>query len=216
MTTKADTLSPKEERFCQEIVRGLSQSDAYRLAYNPTRAKAKTINEMASRLMSTHKITARVDTLRAPVIQEVQLERTEWLKKLIRLGNFDVRKMFDALGNPIPIPELGDAEAAALIGFEFTEDYLGGKDEKKTACSYTQKYRLVNPLDVLRELGKAEAFYKQGADRPPSPLESLPIAFLLEMKATIEQRQRERQALATGRCEGNSMSGNDSSQRTVP
>jgi len=214
---KADTLSPKEERFCQEIVRGLSQSDAYRAAYEPKSAKPNTIHVKASQLMAKDKVRIRVEALRAPVIQQVQMDRAAWLKKLIRLGNFDVRKMFDALGNPIPIPELGEAEAAALIGFEFTEDYLGGKGEKKTACGYTQKYRMVNPLDVLRELGKAEGYYKKGDTQEPSHLEALPIAFLLEMKATIEQRQRERRArLATEGCEGNSMIGNDSSQRTVP
>lgn len=197
MKTKAEILSPKEERFCHEILRGQSQSEAYRVAYKPKKAKPNSITVAASKLMALPKIQLRVAALRAPVIQEIQLDRTLWLKKLINLCNFDVRKLFDELGNPVPIPELGDAEAAALIGFEFTEDYLGGKDEQKTACGYTQKYRLVSPLDVLRELGKAEAYYKQVNDRAASPLESASTAMLLEMKALIEQRQRERQGLLT-------------------
>ena len=159
MKTKAEILSPKEERFCQEILRGQSQSDAYRVAYKPQKAKPNSINVAASKLMAIPKIQLRVAVLRAPVIQEIQIERTMWLKKLIHLSNFDVRKMFDKLGNPVPVPELGDAEAAALIGFE---------------------------------LGKAEAYYKQTNERAKSPLEEAATALLLEMKAVIEQRQRER------------------------
>lgn len=45
-------LSPKEEAFCLAIVEGHSKSDAYRKAYKPKRAKAKTIHEKASRIMA--------------------------------------------------------------------------------------------------------------------------------------------------------------------
>jgi hypothetical protein len=53
-------LSPKEEMFCLAIVEGLSKSDAYRKAYNPQRAKAKTIHEKASRIMARGKVRARI------------------------------------------------------------------------------------------------------------------------------------------------------------
>ena len=46
------TLTPKEEAFCIAVIAGRNPSDAYRTAYRPQRAKAKTIHEMASRLMA--------------------------------------------------------------------------------------------------------------------------------------------------------------------
>ena len=52
-------LSPKEEAFCFAIVEGLNESDAYRRAYKPQRAKAKTIHEKASRIMGRGKVRAK-------------------------------------------------------------------------------------------------------------------------------------------------------------
>ncbi len=51
-TTPAIRLSPKEEGFCIVVLAGRNPSDAYRAAYQPKRAKAKTVHEMASRLMA--------------------------------------------------------------------------------------------------------------------------------------------------------------------
>lgn len=50
------TLTQKEETFCLAVMAGHNPSDAYRKAYKPQRAKPKTIHEMASRLMATHKV----------------------------------------------------------------------------------------------------------------------------------------------------------------
>lgn len=191
MKTKADTLSPKEEKFCQEITRGLSLSDAYRTAYKPKKAKDKTINEYASRLMAQSKISARVAALRAPVIAELQMDRAMWLKKLIARCNFDIGKCFDEFGNPIPIKEMDPDTRAGIVQFKFTEDYLGVKDKdsgqkKAIATGFTQDYRLIDPLDALRELGKAEGWYRQEEARPQSPFEAMSAMMLMAFLKKIE------------------------------
>src|SRR5687767_6348029 len=95
------TLSSREEAFCLAIVEGLSESDAYRKAYRPQRAKAKTIHEMASRLMAKHKVRTRLAELMQPIIERAQLSREEWLERLARICRADIRKMFDEHGNPL-------------------------------------------------------------------------------------------------------------------
>src|SRR5688500_15930448 len=112
------TLSPREEAFCLAIVEGLSESDAYRKAYRPQRAKAKTIHEMASRLMAKRKVRARIAELMQPVIERARLSRHEWLNALACICLADVRKMFDEHGYPIAITKLADYEAAAIAAFE--------------------------------------------------------------------------------------------------
>jgi phage terminase small subunit len=111
-------LTPREEAFCLAIVEGLSSSDAYRKAYKPQRAKAKTIHEKASRIMAKGKVKARIAELMAPVIAKAQMTRTEWLQRLTRTCRFDPRKMFDAEGKPKPITELEENEAAAIEQYE--------------------------------------------------------------------------------------------------
>jgi phage terminase small subunit len=150
-------LSPKEEAFCLAIVEGMSESDAYRKAYRPQRAKAKTINEMASRLMARPKIRARVAELMQPVIQRARMTREQWVEALAAICFADVRKMFDIHGNPIEITELGPNEAAAVAAFEVCEDFSGSGEARKTV-GYTRRVKMADKLKALEMYGKAMAY----------------------------------------------------------
>ena len=77
-TTKK-TVSEKQEHFCQLMVGGKNgtASDCYRLAYNATKMKKKTINEAASRLLADSKVIARIEELRAPVVEATRYD-LEW------------------------------------------------------------------------------------------------------------------------------------------
>ena len=79
-------LTPKQERFVQNIIEGMSQADAYRNSYDVSKMADKTIHEKASRLMSDGKVRARLQELRdqmmKPTIMSAQ-ERMEWLTNLI-------------------------------------------------------------------------------------------------------------------------------------
>jgi phage terminase small subunit len=71
-TKKAPTLTAKQEAFCQAIVSGMSQADAYRKAYDAENMKPATVQKRASELMGNGAITGRVDALRAPVVEKLQ------------------------------------------------------------------------------------------------------------------------------------------------
>ena len=45
-------LTPKQEKFAQEVASGKSQAQAYRIAYDADNMKAETINSKASILMA--------------------------------------------------------------------------------------------------------------------------------------------------------------------
>lgn len=57
-------LTAKQESFAQAVVSGLSQSDAYRKAYDASKMKAETIANNAYKLMSDNDVATRVATLR--------------------------------------------------------------------------------------------------------------------------------------------------------
>ncbi|WHZ16863.1 MAG: hypothetical protein OJF52_003713 [Nitrospira sp.] len=156
--TRARTLTQREEAFCLAVVEGLRPSDAYRKVYKPQKAKAKTINEKASRLMSKGKVRARVEALLKPLVQRAQLRREQWLERIARMMLFDVRKMFDTQGNPLPITELGENEAAALLGFECYENFEG-KGEARRVVGHTKKFRLADRIRAFELYGKAMGYY---------------------------------------------------------
>ena len=79
-------LTPKQEVFVQGIIKGLSQADAYREAYNTSRMADKTIHEAASRLMADSKVSARIKELREQVDKNTIMsaqKRLEWLTEVI-------------------------------------------------------------------------------------------------------------------------------------
>jgi phage terminase small subunit len=65
-------LTPKQERFAQEVASGKSQADAYRAAFDvKPSTKAATCQANASRLMTNTEVTARVKELKAAAAERV-------------------------------------------------------------------------------------------------------------------------------------------------
>jgi len=159
----------REEKFCQLLAAGvhpktgkpITQSDAYRLAYNPRKTtKQKSIHEKASFLSNQVKIRARVDELLKPVVEQVQVTREQWLKKMEGYFHSDVRKMFTGPGNAIDIHELGDNEALMVEGYELVENFekVGDKAEH---VGYTKKVKLTPKLKAMLEFGKVMGWYTE-------------------------------------------------------
>ena len=93
-------LTAKQEAFCQNIIQGMSQADAYRSAYPNTRMADKTVIEAASRLMANSNVLARINELRGelakPSIMSAQ-ERLEWLTERIEDKSIDINAKLKAI-----------------------------------------------------------------------------------------------------------------------
>ena len=84
-------LTPKQEKFVQSLIQGMSQADAYRSAYATKNMSDKTIHEAASRLVADSKVSARLSELREQMTKETIMsaqKRLEWLTEAI--GNKDI------------------------------------------------------------------------------------------------------------------------------
>ena len=93
-------VTPKQEKFIQGIVEGLSQADAYRAAYNSKNMSDKTIHEAASRLMADSKVSARLNELRQQITSDKIMsaqKRSEWLTELIQDNEADLNARLKAL-----------------------------------------------------------------------------------------------------------------------
>ena len=66
-------LTPQQEKFCQCIVSGMNQSDAYRASYKVgAKTKHTTVQDSASKLMANPLLAHRVAELRKPVVEKLQ------------------------------------------------------------------------------------------------------------------------------------------------
>lgn len=85
-------LTAQEEIFCQNIVRGNNQSDAFRAAYDTSGYKDASIHRSAKAIMDKIKIKSRIAELRAPVIKKVQITLEDHLIKLGQLSDLAAAK----------------------------------------------------------------------------------------------------------------------------
>ena len=80
-------LTPKQEKFVQNIIEGMSQAYAYRSAYNTNKMTDKSVWESASKLMNDPKVASRVQELRDQITSEKIMnaqERMEWLTQVVK------------------------------------------------------------------------------------------------------------------------------------
>jgi hypothetical protein len=78
-------LTSKQEKFCQCLADGMSQSDAYRTAFNVgAKTKHETINKRASELMKSGDVSGRVAELRAKLSEKALWTREMSVRALMQ------------------------------------------------------------------------------------------------------------------------------------
>jgi len=158
-------LTPKQEKFCELIVMGKSQVEAYKTAYDTTSSNQGSLETSAQGIASDPRIILRVAALRLPAQEKFQKYREAWLFRLMGMAFADVRKAFDTHGNAIDIPDLPDDIAPSIAGYEQVEDFEG-RGESRERVGYTKKVKLVPPLEAMRLFGEAlQWFPGQGSGK---------------------------------------------------
>ena len=71
-------LTNRQKQFVEEVVGGISSTEAYRASYNTGQMSTKTIWEAASRLSKNPKVVARLDELRAEKEAEERMLRLSY------------------------------------------------------------------------------------------------------------------------------------------
>jgi hypothetical protein len=98
----SDRLTPKQERFVNGLVSGMSQREAYLNAYNTQRMKSSTIDERASRLRSENKVSARYDELVAEAAKAAVFDRQKAiaaLTEIVDIGLLHIRQTAEHRAN---------------------------------------------------------------------------------------------------------------------
>lgn len=115
-------LTPKQEKFAQNVANGKTLADAYRSAY-PTSKKwvDSALHPAASKLMVNTKVRTRVDMLRAKAESAADISREKLLREIARLAFSDPRRLVKDSGAMVPFHELDDDTAAAIASVEVDE-----------------------------------------------------------------------------------------------
>lgn len=124
------------------------------------------------RLATDVHILALLDKRRAEVCAKLEISTERILQERARLSFFDVRKLFDKDGQPIPIHELDDDSAAAIAGLEVVEQFEGSGDDRKFV-GHLKKYKLSDKGASLTALEKHLGMYEKDNKQKTDPLTSL-------------------------------------------
>ena len=165
--TKA--LNPKQERFVAEYLVDLNATQAaIRAGYSP-----KTAKEQGARLLTNVHIQKAVQERRQQHQANTGLTVERVLLEAMRLAFFDIRKLTDADGNPIPINQLDDDTAAAIQGLELATERVRGDDEG--AETVVRKYKIADKNAAVERLFKHLGLFQKDNDQnnPAKALQAL-------------------------------------------
>ena len=85
-----DKLTPKQERFIQNIVSGMTQRQAYKEAFNPPTMSDENIDSEACRLFNSTKVNTRYRELMGQLEDKAIMSAKERMKWLTDVINGDI------------------------------------------------------------------------------------------------------------------------------
>lgn len=120
-----EKLTPKQEKFAQCVADGMSQSEAYRNAFNvKSTTKPESIHQKASSLMADVKVRSRVDELKEKLSEKALWTREQSVKALQ-----NAMRIAEDKDNPTGVVA-AVKELNAMHGFIVNKTELTGKDGK--------------------------------------------------------------------------------------
>ncbi len=126
-------MTPKKEKFAQNIVSGMNQSDAYRAAYSCENMLDSTINNNAYMLMNDSDIKERIEQLRMPIAERVGRTLEQHIERLMKLGEHG--ESLDKVDAAIKAEEL----IGKVLGFYVTKTELTGKNGEALNIKLTKE-----------------------------------------------------------------------------
>lgn len=146
---ETDHLTDKQRAFVAEyLVDKNATQAAIRAGYSK-----KTAASIGEENLRKPEIRAAIDAGMATLANRLEISAERISQERARLAFLDPRKLFDAKGAPIPIQNLDEDTAAAIVGLEVLEQYEGSGEDRRIV-GYIKKYRLAGKDPSLSALEK--------------------------------------------------------------
>jgi phage terminase small subunit len=167
-------LTQKQEKFVQELIKGKSQREAYKVAYNAKNMSDNAIDVEANRLLKNPKISLRYNDLKSKVTNRAEekaiITAEEIIKEIASIAKDDIGNYlefktvktvvgYDEEGEPIidyrTVVELKDSKDIDTKNISEVSIGRGGMFKFKMYCRDTALYKLAE-IFGLNELNKAK------------------------------------------------------------
>lgn len=161
MSKVAARQAQKIEVFCQQIMLGLSQSDAYRKAHPPSvKWKPETVHNEASKFVRVPEVSTRLKELQEHQLVKYDDTIDRIKAELTKMSFYDPRVFFDNDGNLKPLSEIPAEAAACITGLEIIVMKKGKGEEDgifkypDSGDNYIKKVKFGDKLKALELLGR--------------------------------------------------------------
>lgn len=165
----AKKLNPKQLKFCNEYLKGVSATQA---AINAGYSK-KTARQTGAEILTKPYIKAYIEERQAKHVEksEITIERIQ--QEYARIAFFDVRRIYNPDGTLIPIKDLDDDTAAAISSIESLQELYRGK-----TTATTKKVKGFDKIRALDGLGKIFGVFKADNEQSAPVVNVLDVSHL--------------------------------------
>ncbi len=148
-------MTPKQQRFVEEYLVDLNATQAaIRAGYS-----AKTAGQIGDENLKKHEIKEAIQARRKELSEKVEITQERVLKEYARLAFLDPRKLFDNTGAPLPIQDLDDDTAAAIIGLDVVQ--VGNAE---VGVGDVLKYKLADKKGALDSVARHLGMFNDKLD----------------------------------------------------
>ncbi len=144
------SLSPGREKFARGLAEGLTQAAAFRRAFkHSTKWRDSAVWTEASKLAGLPEVRQRVAELVAAAAEKSGVTVDRVVAELAKLAFFDIRRLVKDDGSPLPLNQLDDGTAGAIMGLEVVRvgNAMVGEGE-------VLKFKLADKRAALETLGR--------------------------------------------------------------
>ena len=152
------SITNQQARFVEYYVQSLNATQAaIKAGYS-----AKTAHVLGYQLLQNPLVSAAISQISEKQSQNIGLTTERLLQEAMRLAFFDIRKLVDGEGNPIPIQQLDDDTAAAIQGLELATEKSRDDDGNVTVV---RKYKIADKNAAIERLFKHKGLFKADNDQ---------------------------------------------------
>ena len=120
-------LTAKQNKFIDGVVSGLSQSEAYRQAYNASKMKPETIAVKASNLANQDNIRVIIQQRQKELADKAIWSREQALRELSKIGSADI-KDFLAFRTEKTVVDYDPETGEPIVGYKQIVDLMNSND----------------------------------------------------------------------------------------
>lgn len=162
-------LTPKQEAFSLAYMECGNASKAYRQIYDAKGMLPGSVWTAACMLLQNAKVAQRVRFLKDQASALILMTKADVLAEAMRLASFDIRKLYDDEGAPIPIHQLDPDTAACLAAVDVLEEFKG-TGEDRVFVGFTKKYKVADKNAALEKLFKHHGLYELDNSQKVDPI----------------------------------------------